>query len=156
MSLKSFINIPFKMQSGWSQTDGTANFSPVSIVLEYADKTLKSGKAFSPVIKSVVKESCIELEDILDVRFKKGVLKVGAKIEIRLKSFSKLAEIPNKAGKITLKIDRADFQYAQEAVAKLQTDLRDFQKPMPDGQLFVSRLIDESEDRAEKLNEYKK
>jgi hypothetical protein len=144
------------MQSSWSQTDGTANFFSDHIVLEYADKTLESGKAFSPVIKSVVKETRIELEDILDVRFKKGVFEVGAKIEIRLKSFSKLAEVPNKDGKITLKIDRADFQYAQEAVAKLQNDLSDFQKPLPDGQSFVGRLIDESANQAEKLNEYKK
>ena len=95
MSQKLFISIPFKMQSDWLQTDGTANFSSDNIVLEYADKTLESGKVFSPVINSVVKKSRIELEDILDVRFKKGVFKVGAKIEIRLKSFSKLAERRN-------------------------------------------------------------
>lgn len=141
------------MQSGWSQTDGTANFYAAKIILEYAEKTLESGGAFSAVIKSIVKKFCIEFEDILDVKFATGVFKVGAKIEIRLKNFSKLAKVANQDGKITLKIDRADFERAQEAVAKLQKDLSDFQKPMSDGQSFVGRLIDESEEETKELKD---
>jgi hypothetical protein len=112
MSQKLFISVPFEVQTDWAQADGTASFSSVNIILQYGDKTLESGKTFSPVIKTVVKESRIELEDILDVKFKKGIFKIGAKIELRLKSFGKLAEIPNKDGKITLKINRADYEAA--------------------------------------------
>ena len=111
-------------------------------------------RAFLPYQKLV--ENAHELEDILDIKFKKGVFKCGAKIEIRLKNFGKLAEIPNRNGKITLKIVRADFECGQEAVAKLQKDLSDFRIPLPNGQSFVSRLLDESEDRAEKLDKNKK
>jgi hypothetical protein len=156
MPQKIFINVPFKMQPGWAQTDGTANFSSGGVILEYGEKTLEAGKTFSPVIKSVIKESRIELADILDVEFKKGVFKRGAKIEIRLKSFGKLAGIPSKDGKITLKINRADYERAREAVADLQKDLRDLQEPRLDGRSPVARLFDESENGTENLNEYKK
>jgi hypothetical protein len=60
---------------------------------------------------------------LLDVKFKRGFLKAGAKVEIRTKTFSKIAELPNKDGRLTFKVFRADFADAEAAVAKLKKDL---------------------------------
>jgi len=144
--MKSFTSVPFKIEDNFSQIAGVGKFSAAGIVLEYESKLFG-------IIKSGVKESRIALDEILDVRFRKGVFKRGAKIEIRLKSFTKLAEVPNKDGKITLKTDRADFERASEAVAKLQKDLESHQQSLPNAQSPVSRLFDESEDETKDLDE---
>ena len=86
----------------------------------------------------------------MDVKFKKGIFKRGAKIEIRTKSFSKLSEMPNKDGKISLKIQRDDFDRANEAVSNLQKDMTYQQESLP--HTPVSRLFDESEDETKKLD----
>ncbi len=133
MSKTNFISVPFKIDDNFTQIAGVGKFSQAGIVLEY------EGKLFG-IIKSGVKESRIALDEILDVKFRKGVLKRGAKIEIRLESFTKLSELPNKDGKITLKLARDDFERAAEAVAKLQKDLneqREFKPPhTPVSRLF--------------------
>ncbi len=67
------------------------------------------------------------------------------KIEIRLKSFAKLSELPNKNGKLALKIRRDDFQRAQEAVAKLEKDLTEYQESLPPTHTPVSRLFEDEE-----------
>lgn len=141
---QGFISIPFKIDDNFSQIAGVGKFSGAGIVLEY------EGKIFG-IISSGVKESRIALDDILDVKFKKGIFKRGAKIEIRLKSFTKLSEVPNKDGKIALKIERGDYEAAVEAVEKLQKDLSNSQKSLPTTQSPVSRLFDESEDETKKL-----
>src|SRR5215218_8898843 len=107
--MTNFITVPFKAESGLSQFDGMGKFSPAGIVLEFESK-------FLGLIKSGVQENRIALDEILDVKFRKGFLKLGAKIEIRLKNFAKLAELPSRDGKITLKIKREDFDSAREAV----------------------------------------
>jgi len=89
-----------------------------------------------------VKESRVALDEILDVKFRKGLLKLGAKIEIRLKSFTRLSEMPNKDGKITLKISRDDFERGEEAVAKLKKDLIEHQQSLPPAHTPVSRLFE--------------
>lgn len=142
---QGFSSVPFKIDDNLSQVSGVGKFSAAGIVLEFESKLFG-------IIKSGIKESRIALDDILDVKFKKGFFKVGAKIEIRLKSFAKLNEVPNKDGKITLKIARDDYERAQEAVAKLQKDLGNFQNSQLNAQSPVSRLFDESEDETEKLN----
>ena len=144
MSNLGFISIPFKMDDNLSQIAGVAKFSPAGIVLEY------EGKLFG-IIKSGVKESRIAADDILDVKFRKGLFKRRARVEIRLKSFTKLSEMPNKDGKISLKIARDDFERAAEAVAKLQKDLTELQVSLPPAQTPVSRLFDDSEDETKEL-----
>jgi len=134
-----FISVPFKIDDNFSQIAGVGKFSSAGIVLEY------EGKIFG-IIKSGVKESRIALNEIFDIKFRKGVFKRGARIEIRLKSFTKLSEMPNKDGKITLKINRDDHARAEEAVANLQRDLSSFQASLPDSTSSpVSRLFEDEE-----------
>jgi len=134
MAKINFISVPFKIDDNFTQIAGVGKFSQAGIVLEY------EGKLFG-IIKSGVKESLIAVEDILDVKFKKGVFKRGAKIEIRLKSFAKLSEMPNKDGKLTLKLERGDYERGEEAVLKLQKDLSEHKQSLPPPQTPVSRLF---------------
>ncbi len=145
MSNVNFISIPFKAESGLSQIDGMGKFSPAGIVLEFESKLFG-------IIKNGVRENRIALDDILDVKFRKGFLKVGARIEIRLKSFAKLSELPSKDGKITLKIKREDYESAHQAVEKINKNLSDRQDALPPVQTPVSRLFDDSEDETKQLN----
>ena len=142
----NFISVPFKAESGLSQFDGMGKFSSAGIVLEFESK-------FLGFIKSGVKENRIALDEILDVKFRKGFLKRGAKIEIRLKSFTRLAELPNNDGKITLKIKRDDFELAKEAVERLNKNLTEHQANLPPAHTPISVLFDESEAETKELSE---
>lgn len=142
----SFITVPFKTDSGLSQIDGIGKFSSAGVVLEFESK-------FLGFIKSGVKENRIASDEILDIKFRKGLFKRGAKIEIRLKSFTQLAELPNSDGKITLKISRDDFERARDAVEKLQKDLTEQRENLPPAHTPVSRLFEESEDGEEETKE---
>ena len=86
------------------------------------------------------------LEELLDVKFRKGMFKRGAKIEIRMSSFSTLAQLPNKEGKLTLKLEADDFDRARDAVDKLNKDLADHRSSLPPTHTSVSSLFDHSED----------
>jgi hypothetical protein len=141
----NFISVPFKIDDSFSQVAGIGKFSPAGIVLEY------EGKIFG-IIKSGVKESRISTDEILDVKFKKGVLKRSARIEIRTKTFAKLSEVPNRDGKIILKIEREDIQRAEEAVAKLQKDVFEREKDLPPTRTPVSRLFEETDEPDEEGN----
>ena len=136
MSNTNFISVPFKTESGLSQIDGIGKFSGAGIVLEFESKLFG-------IIKNGVKESRIALDEILDVRLRKGFFKFAAKIEIRLQSFAKLSELPNKDGKVTLKIKRDDFERAAEAVLKLQKNLTAHRESLPPAHTPVSRLFDD-------------
>ena len=136
MSNANFISVPFKTESGLSQIDGIGKFSSAGIVLEFESKLFG-------IIKNGVKESRIALDDILDIRLRKGFFKYAAKIEIRLKSFAQLSELPNNDGKITLKLKRADFGRAAEAVLKLQKNLTEHRESLPPAHTPVSRLFDD-------------
>jgi len=142
MSKPNFTSVPFKTQSGMSQIDGMGKFSSAGIVLEFESKLFG-------IIKDGVKEARIATDEILDVKFRKGFLKYGAKIEIRLKDFTQLSKLPNKDGKITLKIKKDDFERAREAVATLQKDLTEQREFLPPAHTPVSRLFDETEDTQE-------
>ena len=146
MANVNFISIPFKTESGFSQIDGIGKFSPAGIVLEFESKLFG-------IIKNGVRENGIALDEILDLKFRKGLLKRGAKIEIRLKSFTKLSEFPSRDGKITLKIKNDDFARAQEAVIKLQKNLAEHQENLPPTQTPVSRLFDDTEEETQRLNQ---
>ncbi len=143
---EKFISVPFKIDDNFSQIAGVGKFSSAGVVLEY------EGKLFG-IIKSGVKESRIALDDILDIKFRKGVFKRGTKIEIRLKSVAKLSEMPNKDGKISLKISRSDFERAEEGVTKLQKDLSEYQESLPPTHTPVSRLFDGDEAETDNLEE---
>ncbi len=144
----SFTSIPFKTESahGLTSVNGVAKFSSAGIVLEFESKLFG-------LISNGVKEARLATDEILDVKFKKGILKRGAKIEIRAKSLAKLAELPYKDGKLTLKIQSEDFERARDAVAKLQKDIADEAASLPPYHTSVSSLFDGSEDDTKKLDE---
>ena len=146
--MTNFISVPFKAESGMSQYDGMGKFSPAGIVLEFESK-------FLGFIKSGVQENRIALDEILDVKFRKGIFKLGAKIVIRLKSVAKLSELPSREGKLTLKIKREDFELAKEAVERLNKNLTQHQANLPPAHTPVSVLFDESEAETKELEQNK-
>ncbi len=146
--MQSFTSVPFKAEKyhGLSEVNGIAKFSSAGIVLEF------EAKLFG-LIGSGVKEVRLPLAELLDIKFRKGFLKRGAKIEIRMRSFAKLAELPNSDGKIILKIVRDDFERAHEAVRQIQRDLAGHADSLPPAHTPVSQLFaDESEDETKALN----
>jgi hypothetical protein len=144
--MQNFISVPFKAESGLSQYDGMGKFSPAGIVLEFESK-------FLGMIKSGVQENRIAADEILDIKFRKGFYRFGAKIEIRLKNFTKLAELPSKDGKVTLKIKREDFELARQAVERLQKAMIEHQANLPPAHTPISVLFDESEAETRELEE---
>jgi hypothetical protein len=142
--MQSFTSIPFKTESGLSQVNGVAKFSAAGIVLEFESK-------FLGLIGTGVKEVRLSMEELLDVKFRKGVFKRGAKIEIRTRSFTTLAALPNKEGKLTLKLEPDDVDHARDAVDKLNRNLSDHLDSLPPTRTSVSSLFDESEDDTKPL-----
>jgi hypothetical protein len=143
--MQSFTSVPFKTESGLSQINGIAKFSGAGVVLEFESKLFG-------LISNGVKEARLGIGEIHDIVFKKGVLKRGTKIEIRAKSLIKLKEFPNREGKVTLKIESADFDIARDAVARLQKDMADHAADLPPTHTPVSVLFDESEEETQELN----
>ena len=142
--MQSFSSIPFKTDDGLWHANGIAKFSSAGVILEYQTK-------FLGLIGAGVKEARIALADLLEVKFRKGMFKSNAKIEIRTKTFSTLAALPNKDGRLTLKLARDDYQAAADAVAKLQKDMTEYTASLPPTHTPVSVLFDESEDETEQL-----
>lgn len=135
----NFTSVPFKTEAGLSEIDGIGKFSSAGIVLEFESKLFG-------LIKGGVKEMRIGLEEILDITFRKGLFKIGTKIQIRLKSIARLSELPSQGGKLTLKIKRQDFDLAKEAVERIQKDLHDHIESLPPAQTPVSSLFEETGD----------
>ena len=149
--MQSFTSVPFKTESahGFKTVNGVAKFSGAGVVLEFESKLLG-------LIGNGVKEVKIRKDEILDIKFRKGIFKRGAKIEIRTKTFSKLAELPNNDGKLTLKLERDDFERGQAAVVQLQKELKEHEATLPPTQTPVSSLFaDDAEDETKLLNEEK-
>jgi len=144
--MTNFTSVPFKTESGLSQIDGIGKFSAAGIVLEFESK-------FLGLIKSGVRENRIAIDEIMDVKFRKGFFKFGSKIEIRLKNFKRLAELPSSDGKISLKIKREDFELAREAVEKLNKNLTERRENLPPAHTPISVLFDESEADTKELTE---
>ena len=150
--MQGFTTVPFKTESahGLTTVNGVAKFSSAGIVLEFESKLFG-------IIRNGVKEVRLPKDDILDVKFRKGVFKRGAKIEIRMKSFTKLAELPNQDGKLTLKLVRDDFDRGQAAVEQLQKDLAQHAESLPPPRTPVSELfVDENEDETVQLKKKEK
>jgi hypothetical protein len=141
--MQSFISVPFKTESGLSQVNGVGKFSSAGVVLEFESKLFG-------ILPGGVKEARIPLAEILDVKFKKGVLKRGAKIELRMITFSKLSKLPYKDGKLTLKLERDDYERGEEAVARLQKDMEEQQESEPPHSP-VSSLFDEEDEETKRL-----
>lgn len=124
--MQNFVGIPFKAEAdgGFSSVNGVAKFSSAGIVLEFESKVLG-------LISKGVKEERLPIAELLDVRFKKGFLRRGAKVEIRLRSFTRLTELPNKEGKLTLKIGVDDWERARDAVLVIQKELGEHIASLP-------------------------
>ena len=145
--MHGFTSVPFKTETahGFTTVNGVAKFSSAGIVLEFESKLFG-------IIGGGIKEVRVPKDDILDVKFRKGVFRRGAKIEIRTKTFAKLVELPNQDGKLTLKLVRDDFERGQSAVEQLQKDLAEHANEMPPPRTPVSELfIEETEDETLQL-----
>jgi hypothetical protein len=145
--MQSFTSVPFKTESahGLTSINGVAKFSSAGIVLEFESK-------WFGVIAGGVKEVRLPIGEILDIKFKKGVFKRGAKMVIRTKTFSTLASLPNDNGKVTLKLDRDDFERGEAAVSQLQKDMTGHADSLPPPHTPIGQLFDESEDETKELN----
>lgn len=143
---QSFISVPFKTESGLSNINGVAKFSSAGVVLEFESKLFG-------IIAVGVKEVRLAKEEILDLKFRKGVFKRGAKIEIRTRTFAKLAELPSKDGKLTLKLVPEDYDRALKAVTKLHRAIGEQSDTSTPPHSPVSRLFeDDGEDETKQLD----
>lgn len=146
--MQSFTSVPFKTKtdSGFTYINGVAKFSPAGIVLEFESKLLG-------LISTGIKEARVPIGELLDVKFKKGMMKRGSKIEIRLNSFTGLKNVPNNDGKITLQIEREDFDRAREAVSRLEKDRIEHLASLPPPHPPIRSLFDNSEDDTQELTD---
>lgn len=138
--MQSFTSIPFKTETahGLSSINGVAKFSSAGIVLEFESKLFG-------ILPGGVKEVRVPIGELLDVKFRKGIFKRLAKIEIRTRTFAKLAALPNDNGKVTLKLQRDDYERAENAVAAIQKHLAEHQESLPPPQTPVTSLFEDDE-----------
>ena len=142
--MENFVSIPFKASSanGFRSYNGVAKFSTAGVVLEFESKILD-------LFPTGVRETRLPMAEILDVKFKKGFAGYGAKIEIRLKSLTRLAELPNNDGKLILKLAKVDVERAKAAIAAFESAHADTPSMIAEPGSVVSRLFDEEFDDAE-------
>lgn len=107
----NYISVPFKSDKGDGlfEINGIGKFSSAGIVIEYESK-------FLGLFDGKVKEVRVGLNDVIDIKFRKGILKFFSKIQIRLNNVTKLSELPNKNGRFLMKLKRDDFELGLEAV----------------------------------------
>lgn len=136
MQRSNFTSVPFNTETshGLKTINGVAKFSTAGIVLEF------EGKLFG-IITEGVKEVRLPLAEILDIRFKKGIMGYLAKIEIRTASMLTLSKLPSQDGKLILKIKKNDITRAQSAVERVQKDLTQFEGSLPPPHTPVSELF---------------
>ena len=140
--MHSFTSVPFKTEThhGLSSINGVAKFSSAGVVLEFESKIFG-------VIPGGVKEVRLPIGEILDIKFKKGFLKIGSKIVIRTKTFAVLSALPNNNGRVTLKLIRDDFELGRSSVDQIQKDMTGYAEELPPPRTPVGELFgDESED----------
>ncbi len=144
---QNFISVPFKTESahGLNSINGIAKFSAAGIVLEFESK-------WFGIIGGGVKEVRLPLAEILDIKFKKGVLRRFAKIVVRTKSFATLAALPNDDGKLVLKLTRDDFERGKAAAEQTEKLMKQLTDSLPPPHTQVSQLFeDESEEETRSL-----
>lgn len=146
--MQSFTSIPFKTKtdSGMSNINGVAKFSSAGIVLEFESKLLG-------LISTGVKEARLPISELLDVKFKKGMMKRGAKIEIRLNSFAQISSLPHNDGKVTLKLGSDDFARARDAVEAINQEMTQHAATLPPPHPPIASLFDGSEDDTKELDQ---
>ena len=142
---QGFTTVPFKAESGMSTVNGAAKFSNAGIIIEFESKLFG-------LISDGIKEARLPIDELLSVKFKKGVLKRGARIEIRLTSFTRLSQLPNKEGKLVLKLFPDDFDAAREAVERLNKAMTEHSASLPPPHPPLRSLFDESEDETRELD----
>jgi hypothetical protein len=142
-----FISVPFKTETahGFTSVNGVAKFSTAGIVFEFESKLLG-------LLGSGVKEAKLPIAEILDIKFRKGLFKRSGKIEIRTRTYTTLATLPNDSGKVTLKLERDDLERAEEAVRQIQRAIETFERDLPPPQTPVSQLfLDDAEEETREL-----
>ncbi len=139
--MKRFTAVPFttESESGLLSSSGVAKFSRAGIVLEFEKKILG-------LISRGVKEIRLSVGEILDVKFRRGFLKFGSQIEIRVHSYESLFKMPNHGGLVKLKIVRNDFERARDAVERMQDHLSGKSQNLRPHNSRVSVLFDQSEE----------
>lgn len=144
-----FYSIPFKTsdEHGIKNFIGVAKLSPFGVVLEFESK-------WFGLIRDDLTEARLPLAEILDIRIRKGIFGLGAKIEIRTRTFATLASLPHKNGRIRLKIHREDLPPAKAAVTEMQKALEEYRASLPPPHSPVSNLFTTDPDatETEKLN----
>ncbi len=143
-----FITVPFKAESpnGMMHYHGIAKFSFAGIVIEYEPKILG-------LVGGEVKEVQIALDEIFDIRFRKGVYKFFGQIQLRLNNYQKISQLPNNDGKVKLGIKREYYELAKEAVEQTLQYMKgdsapalesadDSEKHLPPVQTSVNELFD--------------
>jgi hypothetical protein len=148
MQQPGFTSVPFKTESahGLTSYTGVAKFSPAGIVLEFESKILG-------MIPGGVKEVRLPIAEILDIKFKKGLFRLGAKIVIRTKTFAVLSAMPNDNGRVSLKLIRDDFELGRNAVEQINKDLEAYSAELPPPRTPVGELFqDESEEETKQLS----
>ncbi len=142
--MHGFTTVPFKSESehGVTHVNGVAKFSAAGVVLEFESKLFG-------LIGGGVQEVRLPKDEILDLKFRKGIFK-KAKIEIRMKSFGRMADLPMKNGKLTLKLFRDDFERAQLAVEELQREMAIENRP---SSVVAELTADETEEDTKDLIE---
>lgn len=156
-----FIGVPFTASSpnGITEYNGIAKFSSAGIVVEFDSK-------FLGLIGGEVKEVRITIDEILDIRFRKGFYRFFACIQFRLQNFTKLSALPNDSGKVKLKIKREDYQLAERAVEQTLRFMNENEPPfleefaeaeqLPPVQISVNELFDTEKLEAKDLRETNK
>jgi|ERR1043166_5354955 hypothetical protein len=147
--MQAFVSIPFKTNthSGFIHVNGVAKFSGAGVVLEFESKLLN-------LLPMGLKEARLPIDEILDVKFKKGVFKRGAKIELRTKSLAALSRLPNSDGKLKLEIHADDFDRSRDVVARLEKDIAAYAASLPPPHTPVSALFDEGGDETIELRDH--
>ncbi|MBL8185165.1 MAG: hypothetical protein JNK51_09590 [Blastocatellia bacterium] len=135
-----FSSVPFKTETnhGFTSVNGIAKFSTAGVVLEF------EAKLFG-IIGGGVKEVRLPMAEIMDIRFRKGFMKRGAKIVIRTQTMAALAELPNQDGKLTLKLAREDWERGRAAVEELERNLGEYQAELPPAHTPLSQVFSESD-----------
>ena len=106
------------------------------------------------MIPGGVKEVRLPIGEILDIKFKKGFFRLGAKIVIRTRTFSVLAALPNDNGRVTLKLIREDFELGKNAVDQINKDITGYVDELPPPRTAVGELfIEESEEETKQLGQ---
>lgn len=149
MQQQGFLSVPFKTESahGLTSYNGVAKFSSAGIVLEFESKIFG-------VIPGGVKEVRLPVGEILDIKFKKGLFRLGAKIVIRTKTFAVLSAMPNDNGRVTLKLIRDDFELGKSAVEQINKEMAGYAAELPPPRTPVGELFtDESEDETKQLGQ---